>query len=265
MLESFLISIGLFVGLLIGLALGRRIGRRLGATKEDVGTGAAEGVVFAVFGLVVAFTFSASASRFNERRQLIVDQANALGTVNLRLDALDADDRTVIRQKMLQWVQLAQNLSASAGDETARNAAIAQASQLQTDVWHLAAAAVEKKQQPALWAFVMSPINDWSDLSSTRQAMDNLGAPPMVMPTLMMMSLVASLLAGFHMSRYSRQSLLHSIAFAGVIAFVIFVIFDLNHPRSGLIQLRSVDQSMAQAEQSIRSALAQPGATNASP
>jgi hypothetical protein len=255
MLASLLISIGLFFALLIGLDAGRRVGRRMNATKDDVGTGAAEGVIFAVFGLIVAFTFSASASRFNERRKLIVDQANALGTANLRLDALAPADCTVIRQKMLQWVQMAQNLSATAGDETARNAAINQAAQLQSDVWRLAANAVEKKQQPPLWAFVMSPINDWTDLSSTRQAMDHLGAPPIVMPTLIFMSLVAALLAGFHMSRFARQSLLHSIAFAAVLSFVMYVIFDLNHPRSGLIRLGSVDQSMAQTERSIKAAI----------
>jgi hypothetical protein len=255
MLGSLLISVGLFFALLVGLDAGRRIGRRMNVKKDDVGTGAAEGVIFAVFGLIVAFTFSASASRFNDRRKLIVEQANALGTATLRLDALDPADRTPIRQKMLQWVQIAQNLSASAGDEAARNNAINQAGQLQSDVWHLAAAAVEKKQQPALWPFVMSPINDWTDLSSTRQAEDNLGAPPAVMPTLIVMSLVTSLLAGFHMSRYTRQSPLHSLAFAGVVSFLMLVIFDMNHPRSGLIQLGSVDQSMAQTEQSIRTAL----------
>jgi len=102
----------------------------------------------------------------------------------------------------------------------------------------------------------MPPINDWTDLSTTRQAEDNLGMPPMVMPTLIVLSLVASLLAGFHMSRYVRQSLLHSIAFAGVLSFVILVIFDFNHPRSGLIQVGAVDESMARAEQSIKAALA---------
>ncbi len=256
MLWSLLISIGLFFALLVGLQVGRRLGRRFNLHKDDVGTGATDGVVFAVFGLLVAFTFSATAARFNERKKLIVDQANALGTANLRLDALDPDDRTAIRQKMLQWVQLAQSLSTTEGDAATVNAVIVRASRLQSDVWHLGALAVAKKQQPALWSFVMSPINEWIDLSSTRQAMDNLGAPPLVIPTLVVLSLVAALLAGFHMSRYPRQSMLHCAAFAGIISFVILVIFDLNHPRSGLIQVRSIDQSMAQVEQSIKAALA---------
>jgi hypothetical protein len=256
MLPSLLISIGLFFALMIGLEAGRRIGRRLNVKKEEVGTGAAEGVVFAVYGLIVAFTFSASASHFNERKRLIVDQANALGTANMRLDALDPDDRPAIRRDMLEWVRMAQNLAATENDPTGRAAAIARGGELQNDVWRLAAAAVEKKKQPPLWGFVMPPINDWSDLSSTRLAENNLGAPPVVMPVLIVMSLVASMLAGWHMSHYPRQSLLHSIAFAGTLSFIMLVIFDLNHPRSGLIQISSVDASMAQVEQSLTAALA---------
>jgi hypothetical protein len=251
MLGSLLISIGLFVALLIGLDAGRRIGRRMNVTKEDIGIGAAEGVVFGVFGLIVAFTFSASASRFNERRKLIADQANALGTATLRLDALDPSDRRVIRQKMLEWVQQAQNMSATEGDAAGREAALARAGALQGDVWRLAAAAVEKKQQPTLWTFVMSPINDWTDLSSTRQAEANLGTPPMIMPTLIVLSLISSLFVGFQMSLYRRHSLLHHVAFAGMLSFLILVIFDLNHPRSGLIQVGAIDQNMTQVEQSL--------------
>jgi hypothetical protein len=253
---SLAISFGLFFALLAGLEVGQRLGRRLNATREDVGT-VAESVIFAVFGLIVAFTFSASASRFNERKRLIVDQANALGTANLRLDALNPEDRTAIRQKMLEWVHLAEHLSASEGNQAARNATIAQAAQLQNDVWRLAAAALDKKQQPPLWAFVMPPINDWTDLSSTRLAMDNLGTPPMVIPTLIVLSVVASLLAGFHMSRYTTHSTLHRLAFAGILSFLILAILDLNHPRSGLIRIDSIDQTMAQAEQSLNAALAE--------
>ena len=255
MLQSLLTFAALIAALLAGLEAGRRLGRRLDLSKDEIGTGAAEGVIFAVFGLIVAFTFSQAASRFNERRRLIVDQANALGTANLRLDALDPADRAAIRRKMLEWAQLAQTLSASAGDSAARDATLAQGAKLQGEIWSLAAAAVEKKQQPALWAFVMPPINDWTDLTSVREALNYLGTPPVVMPTVIGMSLVASILAGFQMSRYPRQSTLHRAVFAASLAFIITVMLDLNRPRSGLIRIGAADRSMAQTEASIRALL----------
>ena len=50
------------------------------------GTGPVEGAVFALFGLLVAFSFSGAAERFDVRRQLIVEEANAIGTAYLRID-----------------------------------------------------------------------------------------------------------------------------------------------------------------------------------
>ena len=51
------------------------------------GIGAVEG---AVFGLLIAFTFSGAGTRFDTRRQLVVEETNAIGTAYLRLDLLPA-------------------------------------------------------------------------------------------------------------------------------------------------------------------------------
>jgi len=44
-----------------------------------------QGAVFAAFVLLVAFTFSGAASRFNEKRRLIAEEANTVGRTYLRL------------------------------------------------------------------------------------------------------------------------------------------------------------------------------------
>ncbi|MFN8008405.1 MAG: hypothetical protein U0V70_15560 [Terriglobia bacterium] len=86
---------GLFaLALLIGMLLFIEIGLRLGRSHEKknlggktVGFGAVEGAVFGLMGLLVAF-FSGAASRFDTRRQLVIEEANAIGTAYLRLDVL---------------------------------------------------------------------------------------------------------------------------------------------------------------------------------
>ena len=88
----FLISAGgLFAGMILLLEVGRRLGRRRHGRDEEgarAGLGAVEGAVFALLGLLIAFTFSSAASRFDTRRQLIVQEGNAIGTAWLRLDLL---------------------------------------------------------------------------------------------------------------------------------------------------------------------------------
>jgi hypothetical protein len=60
------------------------------SAKEN---GAVAAAIFGLMGLLIAFTFSGAASRFDERRHLIVQEANAIGTFYLRLDLLPAESR----------------------------------------------------------------------------------------------------------------------------------------------------------------------------
>src|SRR5688572_14963522 len=114
MLIGIVTSLLLFAALLAALEFGRwlRLRRRQPATDGAAADGgddyssAGDGVVFAILGLLIAFTFTASASRFDERRRLIVTQSNAIGTAWLRIDLLAEGDREPIRRCMRDWVKL---------------------------------------------------------------------------------------------------------------------------------------------------------------
>jgi hypothetical protein len=80
--------------MLIFSEIGRRIGiARLAHDPEGLtkGAGAAEAAVFGLLGLLIAFTFSGAASRFEDRRDLIAAESNAIGTAYLRIDLLPGD------------------------------------------------------------------------------------------------------------------------------------------------------------------------------
>ena len=86
-----LLALGVFIGMVILQEVGRRVGHRRMARDPEgarAGVGAIDGAVFGLLGLLVAFTFSGAASRFDARRQLVVEEANAIGTAYLRLDVL---------------------------------------------------------------------------------------------------------------------------------------------------------------------------------
>ena len=90
---AFLLACSLLAAMLVCLELGHRLGTRRALREgepEHAGFGIVEGAVFALLGLLMAFTFSGALSRFDERRKLIVDEANAIGTAYLRIDLLPA-------------------------------------------------------------------------------------------------------------------------------------------------------------------------------
>ena len=101
------VVVGLLAGTLLLLEVGRRIGhKRRNKDPEGAseGLGAVDGAVFGLMGLLIAFTFSAAASRFDARRGLIVEEANAIGTSYLRLDLLPTSAQTKLREDFRRYV-----------------------------------------------------------------------------------------------------------------------------------------------------------------
>ena len=87
-ISALLYAVLLFLGMLTLLEVGRRLGvwRRPKESEGERGSlGTVEGAVFALFGLMVAFTFSGAATRFNEKRMLIAEEVNTIETAYLRL------------------------------------------------------------------------------------------------------------------------------------------------------------------------------------
>ncbi|HQY89803.1 MAG TPA: hypothetical protein PK402_14210, partial [Tepidisphaeraceae bacterium] len=108
MLGSILLSIALFIALMLGLETGFWLRRRFSRRHDETPNGSSfEGVVFALLGLMIAFTFSGAASRFDTRRTLILEQSNSLGTTWLRLDLLPAEAAQPIRAELKEWTRIA--------------------------------------------------------------------------------------------------------------------------------------------------------------
>ena len=102
-LQIALTSIALFGGMLCLTAVGRWIGRiRYTRKEEDESFAILEGGVFGLMGLLIALTFSVSASRLETRRQMIVDEANAIGTAWLRIALLPEARQGAMRRHFRQ-------------------------------------------------------------------------------------------------------------------------------------------------------------------
>ena len=138
------VVLGLFAGMLLFAEAGRRLGRaRLVRDPEGLekGAGAAEGAVFALLGLLIAFTFSAAASRFEERKHLVLQEANAIGTAYLRIDMLPADERGPMRELFRRYLDVRIETFSNVLDGDAMREGLAQGTALQAQIWERAMAA----------------------------------------------------------------------------------------------------------------------------
>src|SRR6187551_3156923 len=133
-----LAALGLFAGVLIGLRVGWGLGRkRLAELGDDgnAGLGAVEGSVYGLMGLLIAFTFTGAAGRFQDRRGLVTQHVNAAGTAWLRTDLLEGPVKAEVRGLLRDYVDALLRLGTSAGDAQVRVATMAELGALQDNIW----------------------------------------------------------------------------------------------------------------------------------
>src|ERR1700745_453031 len=106
-ISPVLFALLLFLGMLTLLEIGRRLGvsrRARESEGERSNLGTIEGAVFALFGLVMAFSFSGAASRFNEKRMLIAEEANTIETAYLRLQLVSTSAQPQLQELFRRYV-----------------------------------------------------------------------------------------------------------------------------------------------------------------
>ena len=254
-LAGALFAVGIFLGLLLCLELGRRIGhRRLARDPEaaPVGVGALEGAVFGLLGLLIAFTFSGAAARFDARRQLVVEEANAIGTAYLRLDVLPSDAQPPLRDKFRRYVETRRAVERKLPDIEAAEAELAKARALQGEIWRLAVAACQNERSQPARGLVLPALNAMIDISTTRTMATRTHPPVVIFGGLLVLVLGSGVLAGFDMAGGKTRDWLHILAFAVTMALALYVILELEFPRLGLIRVDAFDQVLSDVLATMR-------------
>jgi len=254
-LTVFLYTFGLFLGMLLFLEIGRRIAVR--RMKEDAGAagegiGAVDGAVFALLGLLIAFTFSGAGSRLDTRRQLIVEETNDIGTAYLRLDLLPADLQPALRESFRRYLDARIEVYRKLPDIAAARKSLAKADELQRQIWRQAIVASRAEGAPPAAPILLLPaLNAMIDITTTRTMATQMHPPTIVFAMLFGLALAASLLAGYGMTGSKVRRWFHMLGFALVMAFAVYVILDIEYPRLGLIQVAAFDQALVDLRASM--------------
>jgi hypothetical protein len=253
-LPAVWIALGLFGGMLVCLELGRRLGvRRQARGLTSAGHGAVDSAIFALFGLLVAFTFSGAASRWDVRRMNIADEANVIGTAYLRLDLLAPEDQPAERQLFRDYLNARIQVYSSLPDRVAALAAYGRAASLQTAIWKGLMPAVRNPAAHADAAKLLVPaVNEMFDMMTTRTMAARTHPAPVIFVLLFLLGFGCALLAGYAMAGAKSWSWLHAAAFAFFIAAGTYVILDIEYPRAGFFRLTAYDQVLVDLHESMK-------------
>ena len=249
------IAVGLLLAMLICLEIGRQIGRAKLVHDPDglvKGGGAVEAAVYGLLGLLVALTFSGGVARFEDRRRLVTEEANAIGTAFRRIDLLPAAAQPAMRQLFREYLDSRLETYRKLPDIEAAKANLARSYELQGEIWTTALAACREPCAQAAHMLLLPALNQMFDVTTTRFEATRNHPPTLIYVLLAAVALVASLLAGYGMSRTKDRSWLHILTFAAALTMVVYVILDLEYPRMGLIRVDAADQTLVDLRKSMQ-------------
>lgn len=253
MIWAIAIAGGLFVGMLVLQETGRRLGaRRLARDPEGIRTGAIEGAVFGLLGLLMAFTFSGAASRFDDRRHLVIEEANMIGTAWLRIDVLPASAQPELRELFRRYLDSRLETYRKLPDLEAAKLELARSASLQSEIWTAAVAASRTSDTTAASMLLLPALNQMIDITTTRTKVTEIHPPPIMFVMLGAVALISALVAGYGMAGAKTRSWIHIVAFASVVAATVYVILDIEYPRIGLIRVDAIDQVLVDLRRSMK-------------
>lgn len=231
----------LLIAIFAAMALARELGawarRRFGRDAGEGDPPADESVILtAVLGLLallMAFSFGMALNRHEARRELVVTEANALGTAYLRTSVLDDPGR--LRALLRQYAEIRLTYGLNGGGVQA--AAEQATSQLQPAIWNEAVRRVGPNRQTPLAGFVLAPLNEAFDAAGSRKAALAARLPPSVLVTLALYMIASGAVLGYLICGVRLRHRAASLALFALFALALGVILDLDRPRGGLIRV----------------------------
>ena len=229
----------LIVGLLL-LALaetGFRTGLRLFEAHDErrkAQISTIQGAILGLLALLLGFTFSMAVTRYENRRDLVLQEANSIGTTYLRASLLPDSQKTALEAKLRRYVDVRLAFYGAGNDDAKIAAAENESAAMQRELWAHAIAAAKEAPTPVTATFIVT-LNETIDLDAAR-----LHALRSRVPSVVWLLVLVVAGAGCYASGYSAGASGARTGFSNgmlpvLIAVVITLISDFDRPRQGLI------------------------------
>lgn len=231
---------GVFIAILAVVLLSVECGYRLGRYRrnrheqeKETPVGTMVGATLGLLAFILAFTFGLAAARFDTRRQVILDEANAIGTTYLRAGMLP-ERREEIQTLLRNYVNT--RLEAVRPGNIAEG--IRQSENIQNELWTHATAVGEKNPNSIVVGLFVQSLNEMIDLHAKRvQAGLRSRIPGAIWVGLFAVAAFSLATMGYHAGMVSTRRSLATLAVAFTFSVVIELIADLDRPQEGVLRV----------------------------
>jgi hypothetical protein len=255
------IAAAFFVGSLVMLVYGHHLGRQYLAKDPGkmAGLTTVEGAVFALIGLLLAFTISGALQRFDDRRQLVIQEANAASTAHDRLALFERGVASDLQTKLRDYIEARIELYDMPHDYSLRKRSEFFSGEQQNEIlaqknalWDAAVAKCPEGNFLPACAQALPALNSLFEVARLRAGASEKHPPQIVYVLLFGLGLGGSLLAGFGMAAAKSRSWIHMLTFAATLTFTLYVLTDMEYPRLGLIHIENFDHFLVDAHNDMK-------------
>jgi len=232
-----------------GFRLGRHAeSRTTEKTKSEISVVA--GSIVGVLGLLLGFTMSMAVARFEARKQLVLEEANAIGTSYLRTQLLPPPDGPEIARLLSDYVNLRVEYSRRDQNFDQLRTVRRQTARMQNEFWARAVAYAQKDPNPVRAGLILQSLNQVIDLEAARWMTFLNRVPASVIYVNGVVALLAVNLVGYGFGVSGRRQFFSACLLTVAISVVLAVILDLDRPRRGFIQVSQ--QPMTDLQDQLR-------------
>lgn len=243
---SVVIFVSMVLASLVGFAA-RRLELRLAGRQREKPEHSQEGYLvggmLGLMALLLAFSFSIALERFDERRHLVVKEANAIGTAYLRAQLLDEPHRSRLSGLLVDYTDNRLKLANVKPAQLKAQQAINDG--LLTEIWAGVNAARESALAHGISTPVLMAFNEVIDLDTERKISRKLRMPSEIMQLLFGFLTLTAAMLGYVLEE--RRGRIAAAVLFLLLSLYVGIIADLNRPISGDIQESQEPMLMLQA------------------
>jgi prepilin signal peptidase PulO-like enzyme (type II secretory pathway) len=227
----------------IGYSFRKRFARLQPDKELELGT--VEGSLLGLMALLLAFSFSMAATKFESRRQTIIDEANLLNTAILRCDLYPDSIKRSLLPGYKNYLEARIGYYEAGDDPVKIKAALYDADKQFKSMWNNVLLLSKAHENNLKTEQMIQIIMGLKNIKTTREAGRMAAVPALIIVVLLIIVFGASFLTGFGI-KPGKRSTLPSIAFALMTSIVLYLVMELSRPRQGFVNLSSAEEKLVE-------------------
>ncbi|HEY2713809.1 MAG TPA: hypothetical protein VGI60_14940 [Chthoniobacterales bacterium] len=217
--------------------LGVRTGFRLHVKHDEARKsqlGGVQGAVLGLLGLLLGFTFAMAVARYDARREMVLKEANAIGTTWLRAGLLPGDHPKQVKELLRRYLNVRLEYREYFNDPSKLAKGLRASADIENAIWTHAEAAAKESPTPVVVSFI-SALNDMIDTDADRIAAGRNHIPHGVWVLVLFVAAFGCYTSAYNSGAQGARSNFTSLFLPLLLTIVIGLIFDIDHALQGTI------------------------------